>query len=182
MFGRWRRGAIPPELRAALGRGEEVLAAVPTVEGSTLAASRFGLWRVDTLGVQRWDWAMISKAVLRDGILQVTVADEIGIWPGDIAVLRDRAPYLVRPERASRLTDIVHERVRRSVAAAERVDADGHAGWVVLRRVPGRDGLAAQYRPDGAISEEDPAVVAAVAARLARLRAGAGPSALLDEA
>ena len=37
----------------------------------------------------------------------------------------------------SGLTDVVHTRVRRSVAASRHLDFPGGGGWVVLRRVPG---------------------------------------------
>ena len=46
------------------------------------------------------------------------------------------------------LTDVVHTRVRRSVAASRTCGYPGAGGWVVLRRVPGRDGLTRQVRLD----------------------------------
>lgn len=175
-----RRRRLPPQLRVALDRGEEALAVVATVDGPTLAVTRFGLWLVQGDGAQRWPWPMISKAALAGGVLAVTVADEVERWPDGISVLRDRTPTALRPTTSSRLTDIVHQRVRRSVAASTQVAVGDHSGWVVLRRTPGRDGLAAQFRPDAGADPAAPGVAEAVRATIERMRRGTG-GALLDE-
>jgi len=144
---RLTRSAMPAELTAALQPGEQVLAAVPAA-GQVLAVSRFGLWIVEDGGAARIDWHLVSKARLAEGELQITVADEIARWPDGTVLLRDRAPRTLHPERMNRLTDVVHQRVRASVAASRHLAWSGAGGWVVLRRVAGRDGLTTQLRLD----------------------------------
>jgi hypothetical protein len=46
------------------------------------------------------------------------------------------------------VTDAIHQRVRASVTASRHLMWAGAGGWVVLRRVAGRDGLAVQMRLD----------------------------------
>lgn len=145
---RLRRADMPAALRAALAPGEQITAAVPAEHGRLLAVSRFGLWIVEGAGAVRLDWHLVSKARLAEGELQLTVADELTTWPDGTVVLRDRAPRSVRPQRPTRVTDAVHQRVRASVAESRHLDWPGSGGWVVLRRVAGRDGLTAQMRLD----------------------------------
>lgn len=151
---------MPAVLRAALHAGEHVTSAVPA-DGRMLAVSRFGLWIVDGETAARIDWHLISKAQLTGGELRLTVADEIEVWPDGTVVLRDRAPRSLRPRRLTRLTDSVHQRVRASVADSRHLDWPGAGGWVVLRRIAGRNGLTVQVRLDPGA---DPAAVGFAAA------------------
>ena len=64
----------------------------------------------------------------------------------------------------SGLTDVVHTRVRRSVAASRHLPYPGGGGWVVLRRVPGRDGLTRQVRLDPGADPARPGSPTAVGA------------------
>ena len=64
----------------------------------------------------------------------------------------------------SGLTDVVHNRVRRSVAASRHLPYPGAGGWVVLRRVPGRNGLTRQVRLDPGADVDTPGFVDAVLA------------------
>ncbi len=140
------------------------MALTPTQDGQLLAVSRFGLWMIVDHAAERWDWHLISKARLADRVLAVTVADEVARWPGGTVVLMDRPEVRLRPQRPSRLTDAVHDRVRRSVAASRHVAWPGAGGWVVLRRVPGRDGLMVQVRID---PDADPGAAGFAAAVMA---------------
>lgn len=146
MFG--RRHRMPDRLRAALDSGERILAAVPTEGGELLVASRFGLWLVGDHDVVRWEWHLLSKVRLAGGSLHLTVAEELDPWPGGTMVLRDLPERTFLPVRSAKLTDVVHERVRRSVAASYHLQWPGSGGWVVLRRIVGRDGLTTQLRLD----------------------------------
>jgi hypothetical protein len=150
MIMRWLRRSEPAlsALVAALDRDEQVMGLTPTEDGMTLAASRFGLWLVDGDRAERWDWHLISKARLADGVLGLTLADEVDRWEDGTVVLVDRPEVQIRPERLTRLTDTVHHRVRRSVAASRHLPWPGAGCWVVLRRIAGRDGLAVQLRLD----------------------------------
>lgn len=133
-----------------------------TQDGRVLAASRFGLWLVDGDHAERWDWHLISKARLADRVLGLTLADQVDAWPDGTAVLVDRPEVQLRPERLSRLTDTVHHRVRRSVAASRHLPWPGAGGWVVLRRIAGRDGLAVQLRLDPAADPDAAGFAASV--------------------
>jgi hypothetical protein len=154
---------IPPALTRVLGPEEHLTGIAPTQDGRLLAVSRFGLWLVDGERAERWDWHLISRARLADRVLHLTVADEIDHWPDDTAVLTDRPEVQLRPERLTRLTDAVHGRVRRSVAASRHLSWPGGGGWVVLRRVPGRDGLVVQVRLDPGADPAAPGFADAVA-------------------
>jgi hypothetical protein len=50
------------------------------------------------------------------------------------------------------------------VAASRHLSYPGASGWVVLRRVPGRDGLTRQVRLDQGADASVPGFAAAVAA------------------
>lgn len=161
----WLRpsGRAPAALVAALGRDEQVMGLTPTHDGRMLAASRFGLWLVDGDAAERWDWHLISKARLAELVLGVTVADQVGRWPDGTVLLRDRPEVQIRPLRSTKLTDTVHQRVRRSVAASWHLDWTGSGGWVVLRRIAGHDGLCVQVRLDAGSDPEAPGFQAGVA-------------------
>lgn len=155
---------VPPALAAALGPDEHLTGLAPAQGGLLLAVSRFGLWLVDGERAERWDWHLISRARLADRVLQLTVADEIDHWPDGTVLLADRPEVQLRPERLTRLTDTVHVRVRRSVAASRHLPWPGAGGWVVLRRVPGRDGLTVQVRLDAGADPTAQGFAEAVAA------------------
>jgi hypothetical protein len=155
---------IPPALARVLGPDEHLTGLAPTEDGLLLAVSRFGLWLVDGERAERWDWHLISRARLADRVLQVTVADEIDHWPDGTVLLADRPEVQLRPVRLTRLTDAVHGRVRRSVAASRQLPWPGAGGWVVLRRSPGRDGLTVQLRVDPGADVAAPGFAEAVAA------------------
>jgi hypothetical protein len=156
-------------LAGALDRDEHLMGLTPTTDGRMLAASRFGLWVVDGDVAERWEWHLISKARLADRVLALTVADPIGRWADGTVLLADRPETQLRPERLTKLTDAVHQRVRHSVAASRHLDWPGGGGWVVLRRVAGRDGLTVQLRVDEGGDPDAPGFADAVAATAAEL-------------
>lgn len=145
-----RRPRLPEALIAAIRPEEVILASCRTLDGVLLAASRFGCWDVggDDDATHRTDWHLISKATLRDGALEIVAAEEVGDWPDGTVLLADCAPVVHRLPGPTKFSDIIHTRVRRSVAASRHLDWPGAGGWVVLRRVAGRDGLARQLRLD----------------------------------
>jgi hypothetical protein len=143
-----RRPQPPAALTEALDRDEALLANVSLVDGGWLAVSRFGLWIVPVDGPpHRIGWPMISKAVWQPPVLRVTTSEVVGML-ADAELIEDRAPIAFELAKESRLTDQVHQRVRNGIVAAEHADHGGHGWWLVLRRVPGRDGLTAQVRAD----------------------------------
>jgi hypothetical protein len=159
-----RRNPVLEALRRALPPADRILAGVRTLDGRMLAASRFGLWFVAEGAAECWDWHLISKARLADGTMHVTVVDVVETWPDGTVVVRDRPEVTIRPQYSTRLTDIVHQRVRRSVAASRRLDWPGAGAWVALRRVAGHDGLAVQVRLDPGADAAAAGFAAAVAA------------------
>ena len=160
---RWprRRLSVPPALAAALQSEEQIQALAPLADGGVLGVSRFGLWLLDGDVAVRWDWQSVSKASLAGGTLVVIAAQEDAVTPDGIVLLRDLPPREFRFAGPTGLTDAVHTRVRRSVAASRHLPWPGAGGWVVLRRVPGRNGLTTQVRLDpGADADADGFLVA----------------------
>lgn len=170
-----RRPAPPPELTAGFALEETALATAPTVAGGWLVVTRLGLWVYQDAVAVHWGWESISRAVLRERTLTVTVAGVDTVWPDGTAVLLDRPPREFTLPGPARLTDAVNARVRRSVAASAYLAWPGAGGWVVLRRVPGRDGLLGQVRLDAGADADTPGFARAVAGRLAELRGPQAP-------
>jgi len=144
----WRRPVLPPQLTTALDPEERIQGTADLVDGRILAASRFGLWVVDDGAASRLGWELVAKATLTGQVLSIiptTVVDELA--DGTLVLLDEQALEYTLVGR-SRLTDAVHARVRRSVAASRYLPYPGAGGWVVLRRIPGRDGLSRQVRLD----------------------------------
>ena len=112
----------------------------------------------------RLGWERIAKARLSGGRLTVTGIVEVAVWADGTSVVRDAEPVEYRFERPNKVTDQVHTRVRRSVAASRHLPWPGGGGWVVLRRMPGRDGLHPQVRLDPGADPAAPGFAQAVAA------------------
>lgn len=149
VFWPWaRRIALPPSLVSALDPDEQVQLVAQLASGESLAASRFGLWLASEEAAVRWNWEQVSRARLTARTLTVVAAEEVGRTPDGIVLLQDLPPREFELAGTSGLTDAVHTRVRRSVAASRYLPWPGAGGWVVLRRVPGRDGLTRQIRLD----------------------------------
>ncbi len=165
----WRRVALPPVLAAALSPEEHVQVVAALTGGEVLAASRFGLWLVSGQQAVRWNWDRLSKARLSARRLTLIAADEVAVTDNGIVLLADLPPRDFDLAGASGLTDVVHARVRRSVAASRHLSWPGAGGWVVLRRVPGRDGLTTQVRLDPGADHEASGFLHAVAATAADL-------------
>lgn len=168
---RLRQAALPAALKGSLAPEERVLTAARLDDGSdsVAAATRFGLWTVAGGEARRVDWHHISRARWTGGVLALTIADEVGTWPDGSVLLRDRPEVRIRPQRAGRLTDVVHDRVRASVLASRQLFWPGAGGWVVLRRVAGRDGLMVQVRLDPAAEPDVPGFSEAVGRVVAEL-------------
>lgn len=160
----WRRAPVPPSLRAALDQDERILAIAWCTDGRVLAASRFGLWTVDATLPQRWGWHLISKARLTGEALAVTVAEVVGQLSDGTQVLIDMPVLDFQLAEPGSLTDVVHARVRRSVAASRYLPWPGGGGWVVLRRVPGQDGVTRQVRLDPGADTDTPGFERAIGA------------------
>ena len=70
-----------------------------------------------------------------------------------------------------RVPEQLRERVTRSIRTSQHRDVPGGGAWFVQRKVPGRDGVVLQVRPDpGTPVDAVRPVAAEVAERLARVR------------
>lgn len=178
-----RRRPLPAALRSALDPDERIAVTAPCEDGRLLAVSRFGLWVVpaaDPAGgvagpsgngeagpVHRIGWELVARARLTARVLSVIPVRVAGALPdgeNGVDVLVDEPELVFGLATRSGLTDVVHQRVRRSVAASRHLPHPGAGGWVVLRRVPGRDGLTRQVRLDPGADPTAPGFAAAVVA------------------
>jgi len=144
----WRRQLLPRQLTVALDPEEQIQRTADLVDGRTLATSRFGLWAVDGAGAARLGWELVAKARLTGRVLSIIPTRVVDELADGTQVLIDEALREYTLVGRSGLTDVVHARVRRSVAASRYLPYPGGGGWVVLRRIPGRDGLSRQVRLD----------------------------------
>ena len=163
----WRSPALPDVLRSALDVDERILATAPCEDGRVLAVSRFGLWVVGepagtAARADRIGWELIARARLTARTLSVLPSRVVEQLAEDVDVLVDEAELTFALASRSGLTDVVHNRVRRSVAASRHLAYPGAGGWVVLRRVPGRNGLTRQVRLDPGADAKVPGFADAV--------------------
>src|SRR6478752_405949 len=158
----WRRRSLPPLLHAALDPDEHIQVLAGCVDGKMLAASRFGLWVVDEQKASRLGWELIAKARLSARVLSVIPTEVVDEFADGTVVLIDESAREFTLSGRSGLTDVVHTRVRRSVASSRHLDFPGGGGWVVLRRVPGHNGLTRQVRLDPGANASAPGFVDAV--------------------
>lgn len=173
----WRRRALPEVLGSALDPDERIAVTAPCEDGRLLAVSRFGLWVVSepegpAAQAYRIGWELIARARLAARVLSVIPtrvvnrladgADVLVDVPVDVLV--DETELTFGLSARSGLTDQVHSRVRRSVAASRHLPYPGAGGWVVLRRVPGRNGLTRQVRLDPGADVDVPGFADAVLA------------------
>ena len=158
----WRRRALPPQLTAVLDKDEHIQVLADCADGKMLAASRFGLWVISDDRASRLGWELVAKARLTARVLSIIPTQVVDQFADGTQVLVDEAPRDYTLAGRSGLTDVVHTRVRRSVAASRHLEFPGAGGWVVLRRVPGRDGLTRQVRLDPGADPGAPGFVEAV--------------------
>lgn len=116
------------------------------------------------VGAHRIGWELVARARLTARVLSVIPTRVIGRLPDDVDVLVDEPELVFGLATRSGLTDVVHQRVRRSVAASRHLPYPGAGGWVVLRRIPGRDGLTRQVRLDPGADAAVPGFADAVVA------------------
>src|ERR1700754_3588035 len=138
--------------------------------GGFLFATSRGLWVPGEDGPRRIGWHLISKVTWGNGVLELVEARETGT-AGEAVLLTDQRPVRYVVERAAKLPDVVHIRVTGSIRSRHRRELPGGGAWFVQRKVPGRDGVLLQVRPDPGTDEEMVRRVAAeVAAKLRQVR------------
>jgi hypothetical protein len=154
----------PPGFTGTLEAEESVVVSAECRTGGHLVATSLGLWVPTDDGPRRLGWHVISKVTWGSGELAVIEADETGA-AGDAVLLADRAPRRYALVDPGKLPHAVHRRVTESIRSRHHRDLPGGGAWFVQRKVPGRDGIVLQVRPD---LGTDPNAVRAVATEVAQ--------------
>jgi hypothetical protein len=148
VFGFPHRPRPPATLDAVLRPDEHVLASAQDAAGMWFAATRYGVWKVPAVGDPKlFSWASISKARWQPPILQLIIADVVGELAGADLIV-DRVPVNIEIAHGGKLTDVIHNRTRAGIISSTHHDLPDGGGWVVVRRVPGKDGVSVQVRLD----------------------------------
>lgn len=137
----------PPGFTGTLDAEEAVVGAAECRTGGHLVATSLGLWVPTDDGPRRVGWHLISKVTWGNGELVVIAADETGS-AGDAVLLADRPPRRYALVEPGKLPHAVHRRVTESIRSRHHRDLPGGGAWFVQRKVPGRDGIVLQVRPD----------------------------------
>ncbi|WP_156096317.1 hypothetical protein [Amycolatopsis jejuensis] len=154
---------LPDGFPGELVRGEELIATAAVESGGHLVVTTLGLWIPSGDGARRVGWHLVGKATWGDGVFTLTESEETG-RAGPVAILADREPVRFRLPQPGKLPQQVRLRVDSSVRSRHRHEFPDGGAWFVQRKVPGRDGVELQVRPDPGT---DPALVEAVAAEVA---------------
>ncbi|MGM1063832.1 hypothetical protein [Saccharothrix sp. Mg75] len=161
LFRRIFGSGAPEGFTGALDADENVLASA-AVGAEWLVATTHGLWLP---GPRRVGWHLVSKATWTGNALAVVEAVEEGATGGAV-VLRDLPATRFPLESPGKVPQVVHERVTASIRSRHRHESPG--AWFLQRKVPGRDGVVLQVRPDpGADVEALRGIAASVAAKIA---------------
>jgi hypothetical protein len=157
-----RRRTVPAEVRAraALRRGERVLAAAAADGDTWLLGTQDHLVVVDRAGddVRQVPWEQVLRAHWDRDTDRLTVV-EVGRYglPQPVHELT-----ITDPGEPTSLLQLVRERVTASVVLQRRVYVDGRRGLVVVaRRPPNGGALTWAYDLDPGVDPADPAVAAA---------------------
>ena len=166
------RGPKPPAdvvARAALGRGDTVLASARTADDTWLLGTRTALVVVLDEGTVRIPWEQVETADWdRDEeLLRVAEVGEFGV---------ERPVHVFTLSDPVRLLQMIRERVTASVVLQRRVVVSGRRGLsVVGRRAPRGDGeISWAYEFDRGVDPSDPAVRAAAEEGLRAAQAEVG--------
>ncbi|QRP48423.1 hypothetical protein [Amycolatopsis sp. FDAARGOS 1241] len=161
---------LPPGFPGRLERGENVVAVAAVEGGGHLVVTSLGLWIPADGGARRVGWHLVGKASWGDGEFVLTESEETGNF-GDVVVLIDRAPVRYRLPAPGKVPHQVHLRVDGSVRSRHRQELGTGGAWFVQRKLPGRDGVVIQVRPDPGT---DLALVEAIAGEVAAKLANPG--------
>ncbi|MGQ0576841.1 MAG: hypothetical protein ACT4RN_21960 [Pseudonocardia sp.] len=154
------REALPAGFAGTLDAEERVLATAPLVGGGDVVVTSLGVW----LPGRRVSWHLVSKATWSGGAIGLVEADEVASFDG-VVLLADRPVRRLPLAEPGRVPQLVHERVTASIRTRHHRDLPGGGAWFVQRKVPGRDGVVLQVRPDPGTDE---AVLRRVVAEVAR--------------
>lgn len=167
------RPALPAGFPATLDPDEHVLAVADLAGGGHLVLTPLGAWVPEGRTARRIGWEWVSKAVWDRQALLLTESVPDGD-AGDAVLLADLPPRRFVLADPGRVPEVVRERVDRSIRTSQHRTVPGGGAWFVQRKVPGRDGVVLQVRPDPEANRE---AVRGTAADVAhRIRRGGPPS------
>lgn len=155
------RDELPPGFTARLDADEHVIASAALTGGGHVVATSMGLW-LD--GPRRVSWDLVSKATWGNGAIALVEARLVEDLGGAV-LIEDLPPVRLRLAEPGRVPQTVHERVTASIKSRHHRELPGGGAWFVQRKVPGRDGVVLQVRPDPGTDEAAARQVAADAAR-----------------
>lgn len=165
LFATGRAPALPPEVRAAVGR--RVLAGCRDAEGGWLLGTRDELVHVAS-AVRRWPWQELLRAEWDQDAEQVTV-----VPVGDFG--RPVDTVTLQLVDAADLLGLVRERVSASIVLQQRVPVSGSRGFLVFaRRAPSGGPLSWAFELDEGVDPEDPEVRRRLDEALAQAQASLG--------
>ncbi|GAA5121314.1 hypothetical protein [Pseudonocardia adelaidensis] len=141
------REEVPADVAGRLAPDEHVVAMAALGDGERLVVTSHGLWLPGTDGARLVGWHLVSKATWGGGALTVIEAEETETIGGAV-LLTDRPPRRLRLVEPGRVPETVHARVEASIRSRHHRDLPGGGAWFVQRKVPGRDGIVLQVRPD----------------------------------
>lgn len=164
------RPELPAGFTGQLDTGEDVLAVAELARGGHLVLTPLGLWVPEGADARRIGWQWVSKVVWDRTALLLTEAVADGD-AGEAVLLKDLPPRRFVLADAGKVPELVQARVTGSIRTTQHRDFPGGGAWFVQRKVPGRDGVVLQVRPDpGTDLDAARRVVAEVAARLRQAR------------
>lgn len=151
---------LPAWFSTRFDADERVLAIATMPGDGHCVATSWGLWIPGEDGPRRVGWHLVTKAAWGDGVFRLVEAREVEDLGGAV-LLADRGVQTVRLVEPGRVPEVVQERVTASIRTRHHRDLPGGGAWFVQRKVPGRDGIVLQVRPDPGT---DPAAARQVAA------------------
>ncbi len=131
-----------------------MLAAASTADGGQLVATSLGLWlpepgrgsAADRLAPdQQGDLAAAARSAW-------SRRRERDVVEGAV-LIADLPPRRLRLAEPGRVPEVVHARVEGSIRSRHHRTLPGGGAWFVQRKVPGRDGVLLQVRPDPGTDE-----------------------------
>jgi hypothetical protein len=153
----------PVDFAGSLAPGEDVVDSAPVEGGGYLVVTQLGLWVPAEGGARRVGWHLIAKAAWADGVFTLTESAEVS-EAGQAIVLADLPPVRFRLAAPGKVPREAYQRVEGSIRSRHRQEIGSGGAWFVQRKVPGRDGVVLQVRPDPGTDAELVAVIAEQAA------------------
>lgn len=157
------RDELPGGFTGRLAPDERVLATAALAGGGHVVVTSLGMWLPadgslagPSMGAadaaRRLGWHLVTKAAWSGGAITLVEAAECAAV-GGIVLLADRPPRRLRLVEPGRVPEVVHERVTASIRSRQHRELPGGGAWIVARKVPGRDGIVVQVRPDPGTDE-----------------------------